>query len=119
MVVATVKLLTAGDCPICASSGTLLVLLPSHDRSKPFLFCPLCGVACSRLPAPHTVDEVRELKEMAPRGVALPSMVELRGISYLVAPVPAREAPQWLSFLKDELEKFGQGVVGVLAPDRS
>jgi len=79
---ATEKLFSAGDCPVCADSGTLLYVW-SLGASHVILFCPLCEVAWSEPPGESKVDTVTSLDEMAPQGIRLPSEdeVEQSGMS--------------------------------------
>lgn len=76
------KLFSAGDCPVCSDSGTLLCVW-SLEGSRVILFCPLCEVAWKEPPDENRVDTVTSLGEIAPQGIRLPSVdeVERSGIS--------------------------------------
>jgi hypothetical protein len=76
------KLFSAGNCPVCADSGTLLYVW-SHATRRVVLFCPLCEVAWIEPPDENRVDTVSSLDEIAPQGIRLPSENEVQrsGIS--------------------------------------
>ena len=79
---ATEKLFSAGECPVCADSGTLLYVW-SLAGSRVILFCPLCEVAWGEPPGESQVETITSLDEMAPEGIRLPSEdeVEQSGMS--------------------------------------
>lgn len=73
------NLLSAGDCPICSSSGVLVLLASVGDDSLLFV-CPECGVAWTSPPAEHTVDEIVAIEDAAPKGLRFPSTAEVEAV---------------------------------------
>jgi hypothetical protein len=93
---------SAGDCPVCADSGALL-LLKAIGTARVFFFCPLCGVAWREPPMPHHLDEILTPAALAPDGVELPSVDEVRqGAFKGVVQVSWND---WFPLLKAELER--------------
>lgn len=72
-------LFSAGDCPVCSSSGILALLVSVADESAVFA-CPLCGVAWKTPPPPHTVDEIVAIEEAAPQGLRFPTVEEIHAV---------------------------------------
>ena len=69
------KIYSAGDCPVCADSGAVL-LLKAHGSAAMLFFCPLCGVAWREAPFRRRLDTVSSLTDLAPSGAALPTVEE-------------------------------------------
>lgn len=72
---ATRMIYSVGDCPVCADSGAVLLLKAVGSDRMVFL-CPLCGVAWREPPVDRRLDEVETLQDLAPNGVALPTVSE-------------------------------------------
>lgn len=92
---------SAGDCPVCADSGALL-LLKAIGTDQLLIFCPMCGIAWRKPPVPYHLDEILTVDTLAPEGVVLPTAEDIRRCSYAVLEVPW---PDWLPLLKAELER--------------
>ena len=73
-------LFSAGDCPVCSSSGIVAVLI-DLVTGTPVFYCPMCGVAWRRVPDPGRLDEVAELGDLAAGGVRLPNDRELASLA--------------------------------------
>jgi hypothetical protein len=70
-------LYSAGDCPICFSSGLVAVLVDRRTSSGVF-YCPMCGCAWRRVPdARQPDDPISDLASIAPDGVRLPTEAEV------------------------------------------
>lgn len=69
------RIYSAGDCPVCADSGAML-LLKARGSGRMFFFCPLCGVAWPHPPRAAQLDSVFGLTNFAPSGVVLPTLEE-------------------------------------------
>lgn len=63
------RVYTAGDCPVCADSGSLLCVR-SIATGEFALFCPLCETAWKERPVDGRVDTILSLEEVAPRGIS-------------------------------------------------
>jgi hypothetical protein len=93
---------SAGECPVCADSGALL-LLRAIGTARVFFFCPLCGVAWREPPMPNHLEEILTPAAVAPDGVELPSVDEVRhGVFQGVVEVSWND---WFPLLKAELER--------------
>jgi hypothetical protein len=90
---------SAGDCPVCADSGAL-ILLKASGLGKIILFCPLCGVAWREPPADRQLDEISTLESLAPNGVTLPTSSEALATGFQLTEHPLEE---WFPLLKDLL----------------
>ena len=90
---------SAGDCPVCADSGAVL-LLRAVGSGRMFFFCPLCGVAWPEPPVDQRLDSIATLTALAPGGVALPTIEEALSSGFPVAEVSFDE---WYPLLKDLL----------------
>lgn len=93
------KVYSAGDCPVCSSSGAVL-LLKARDSGKLFFLCPLCGVAWPEPPPPFTLETIFDVKAFAPAGVGLPSAEEALNSGFALTDVPFEE---WRPLLEDLL----------------
>jgi hypothetical protein len=71
---------SAGDCPICSSTGILALLVSVADQSKLFV-CPTCGVAWKAPPPAHTVDAIIAIADAAPQGLRLPTGEEVQSVA--------------------------------------
>lgn len=70
-------LFSAGQCPVCADAGELLVLR-RLDLEVFFYFCTSCGNAFKKKPDPPTdLNEINRLRDVAPHGIAIPEKSEL------------------------------------------
>ncbi len=67
---------SVGTCPVDPGFGQVVVLARRDQRTLVY-FCPACGTAW-RDPPGDEVNDVNELAELAPAGVELPSMQDLR-----------------------------------------
>ncbi len=95
------RLFSIGDCPVCASSGAVLVLRPK-STAKMVFFCPFCEVAWQSMPSERELNEVQSLADLAPSGVTLPELEEV------VAAAPGRSIreihySEWEDELKPHL----------------
>lgn len=95
-------LYSAGECPVCADSGALLVL-KALGTARLFLFCPLCGVAWREPPIPNHLEEILTPAALAPDGVELPSVDDVQRAA--IKGVVEVSTNDWLSLLKVELER--------------
>jgi hypothetical protein len=93
------KLYSAGECPVCADSGAVLLLREADSETIVF-FCPLCGVAWKEPPLDRRVDEVASLETIAPNGVTLPSEAEAWGTGLRLTEVSVED---WLPLFRDLL----------------
>ena len=93
------QLFTAGDCPVCADTGSLLYLRRA-DEELYFYFCPTCGNAYLRRPRLYVVDEVNALASVAPNGVQIPEAEVSRRIPGL-----RPENAAWMRDLQFEIEE--------------
>ena len=97
-------LLSAGDCPVCSSSGVLALLVSVADGSMLFV-CPLCGVAWASPPPENTVDEIVSIEESAPKGLRFPSAVESEAIREAGTPLRQVSFSDWEEDLVQYLVK--------------
>ena len=93
-----IDLLSAGDCPICSSSG-MLALLVSQANGSALFVCPMCGVAWASPPAPHTVDAIVAIEDAAPEGLRFPSAEEVQGVTDAGVPLRREELADWRGLL--------------------
>jgi hypothetical protein len=63
------ELFSAGDCPVCSDSGSLLAV-SSIATGSLVLFCPLCETAWDQRPTEGRVDQVLSLQEVASKGIS-------------------------------------------------
>lgn len=91
------SLYSAGDCPVCADSGAVL-LLKTVGAEQMILFCPLCGVAWREPPADRRLDEINALEDLAPHGVILPTQPEAMSTGLALTEVAF---DKWFSLLED------------------
>lgn len=94
------RLFTAGNCPVCADSGTLLCVW-SIVTTRVILFCPLCEVAWQDVPKDGRIDTVHALDDLAPGGIRLATETEVRSFG-LDRVLEVGEKP-WLTLLGDHL----------------
>lgn len=83
------KLYSAGECPVCASAGALVLLVAIADASSLYL-CPMCGCAWRTPPPARRVDEIRSLDDVSPSGARLPTSAEvaaMRGTALVELPL--------------------------------
>src|SRR5438552_8186749 len=86
---------SVGECPVCFSSGTLLILI-SIANGKALFYCPACETAWDA--PPRGLDKVRSLQELAPGGARFASKSEVEQMSLdQIIPVPYEE---WANHLK-------------------
>jgi hypothetical protein len=90
---------SAGECPVCADSGALL-LLKAHGSGSVFFFCPVCGVAWREPPAARQLDTILRLDQIASHGVTLPTIDEARSTGVELNAVSFDE---WYPLLKELL----------------
>lgn len=90
---------SAGDCPVCADSGAL-ILLKARDSGRTFFFCPLCGVAWLERPRPAKLDSILSLTDIAPKGATLASLEEASSIA---GPLTELPFDAWYPLVKDDL----------------
>ena len=93
------KVYSAGDCPVCAGLGAVL-LLKARDSGKLFFSCPHCGVAWPEPPSPFKLDTISAVNEFAPAGVGLPNAEEALTSGFTLTDVPFEE---WQPLLEDLL----------------
>jgi hypothetical protein len=93
------RLYSAGDCPVCADSGAVL-LLKAQGSGRLFVFCPLCGVAWPEPPIARRLDTIFALTRFAPAGVVLPTVEEAMSIGFSLKEEPFE---RWDRFLEDLL----------------
>lgn len=95
--VATRRIYSVGDCPVCADSGAVL-LLNAVGIDRIVFFCPVCGVAWREPPAERRLDEVLTLQDVAPNGVALPTSSEVTATGLETTELAFED---WFSLLSD------------------
>lgn len=95
--VAAGRIFSAGDCPVCADSGVVL-LLKVVGSERMVLFCPLCGVAWRAPPAERRLEQVETLQDLAPGGVTLPTSSEAMATGFALTEVAFED---WFSLLEE------------------
>jgi hypothetical protein len=92
-------LFSIGDCPVCADSGAVVLLVPRGGGSV-FYYCPLCGVAWARPPNYPKLDSILGIRDFAPDGALLPTPEEA-----MWSGCDVRELPddRWLPLLEEAL----------------
>ena len=99
----TKPLFSIGDCPVCADSGAV-ILLKAATFTRLLFYCPLCGAAWLNPPKEHRLDEVNALKDLAPDGVSLPTIVEALESGFDPFTV---EFETWFPVLEFQLSRAG------------
>ena len=86
---------SAGDCPVCFSSGLLLVIISTAFGDAVF-YCPACETAWDDLP--RSLERVQSLTELAPLGAGFATKEEAESVSVGgIVPVAYEE---WANNLK-------------------
>lgn len=98
------SLYTAGDCPVCESSG-LIVPLRQSGSEQILFFCPLCGTAWTRIPDAHKVDEINALVDLAPNGVELLSPDEVDSLRASGLHLEATDYEPWAADLEPHIAR--------------
>ena len=91
------KLYSVGECPVCFDSGAVTVL-KAMGVDAFLYYCPLCGLAWTQPPTGGRLDEINEIKALAPNGVALPGEQEVRSLNF-----PLTDASSLLPLLRNIL----------------
>jgi hypothetical protein len=86
---------SVGACPVCFSSGTVLILI-STSSGSPIFHCPACETAWN-VP-PLGLDSVQSLTELAPDGARFATKEEAERISS--GHILAVAYEEWSSHLK-------------------
>jgi hypothetical protein len=89
------QIYSVGDCPVCADSGAVL-LVKAFGSGQLFFYCPLCGVAWTQ-PPEGRIDDITELKALAPNGLCLPTSVEALASGFRLTALPVET---WARFLE-------------------
>jgi hypothetical protein len=97
------KIYSAGECPVCADSGAVL-LLKAHGSERMFFLCPLCGVSWPEPPSGQQLETVFNLTTFAPTGVLLPTADEALRTGFSLDEVSFDD---WYPLLKDLLPPAG------------
>jgi hypothetical protein len=93
----SVRLYSAGDCPVCADSGADIFLIRVSDGGV-FAGCPLCGCAWTSPPDPFVLDSINPPVFFAPNGfrVATRDEIDAAGLGALIQ---REHAQNGLSFI--------------------
>lgn len=93
---------SAGPCPVCAGFGGLFFVKAAFT-GRVFLLSPCCGTAWRSIPPEDSIEEVQTPDSVAPTGVELATMADLReaGVAHLVAEQAAYS--QWEHMLSEFL----------------
>jgi hypothetical protein len=95
-----IEIYSAGDCPVCADSGAV-VLLKARGSGRFFFVCPLCEVAWAEPPPPNQLDAILNRRLFAPEGAVLPTPGEASSTGFQLT---ALAADEWYSFVRDLLD---------------
>jgi hypothetical protein len=100
LVVLEERLFSAGDCPVCGELGAVLFLRRLDVDDAYFYYCPVCGVGWTTPPRGMALDSINSLTDIAPNGVAIPSLFEARRFLGDLIEVPFE---YWAEFLRYRL----------------
>ncbi len=93
-------LMSAGDCPVCADSGAVLLVLVHRD-DRPIFVCPLCECSWDR--PPRGVDEIVGIADRAPGGVRFPTSREIRDLREQHKGLTEVERSDWEGLLSEHV----------------
>lgn len=94
------KLYSAGYCPICWDTGTLLCVW-SLSGEEVFLFCPTCEACWRNKPENNGESEWFSLHRIAPGGIRLPTVLEVQDCGFDPGEQPDPE--EWWPDIVDHL----------------